>query len=380
LKPASLAIKSLAFLALAAVIVFAMVRFELINLESLRSAFVNGRHWISLSFGLCLLATVVNLWRYKRLLNLLGVNVPFRGAAAATSVSLFIGQWLPGSMAISEMVRLGLMMGASRMSMQNGASQNNPLDPAASLVAGPRARIFVSSFLDRACGLTVFMSVGTVACAIALLGAASTGTVAPHELTILGGMLLFGTFGAAALLCLPWLAKHPATLRALERHNERWSSSSGKAGQLVGRVIAALKKITAPMADPAFTYQGFLGALAISLMSSLSLVGLFWCCSKAVGFEMSYLQVAAVFPFLAIAQLLPIGFGGIGGHQLVAIALFQAFSLNPTGVATASLLAGVVPLVLNAAVGMLFLPTSAGQVRAILQKAEASPEGSSLVG
>jgi uncharacterized membrane protein YbhN (UPF0104 family) len=79
-----------------------------------------------------------------------------------------------------------------------------------------------------------------------------------------------------------------------------------------------------------------------------------------------------VFPFLAIAQLLPIGFAGIGGHQLVAVALFQAFSLEASGVATVSLVQGLVSLILNTVVGVFFFQTSAHQVKAILQRPDAT--------
>ena len=373
MKPASLILKSLSFLVLAVVTVAAMTYFGLIDLDSLRQALVHGQRWLFVAFALGLGAACINLWRYARLLELLQVLVPFRGVAAATSVSLFVGQWLPGSMAVSEMVRLGLMVGAEKLNA--GAARQADTDPSGRArpdrPSGNKARIFVASFLDRACGLIVFMTVGSTAClaALGLEAQRGSGDLPAHELSLLGGLIIFGVCGTSALLSLPWLAKHPAVLRSLEAQSVRWLATSNRSGRLLGRFMGVLRKVTAPMADPAFTYRGFASALAISSMSSLSLVGLFWACAQAVGFPMTYLQVAAVFPFLAIAQLLPIGFGGIGGHQLVAVALFQAFSLDARGVATVSLVAGVVPLVLNAAVGVFFLHTSAGQVKAILQRA-----------
>jgi uncharacterized membrane protein YbhN (UPF0104 family) len=361
MKPTQMVLKSLGFLCLAAFIVAAMVYFGLVDVAALSAALRDGHRWLALAFALGFFATFVNLWRYSKLLLLLRVHLPFRSVAAATSVSLFVGQWLPGSMAVSEMVRLGLMVGAERGHNTNQAPEEG---------TGGKARIFVASFLDRACGLIIFMTVGTVGCLVSLglEAVKGQGSVPAHELTLLGGLVVFGLTGISLLLALPWLAKHPATVVALERQIQRWKSRSGHLGRLLGSTMTVLSKVTAPMASKDFSYSGFFSALAISCLSSLSLVGLFWACAQAVGFPMTYLQVAAVFPFLAIAQLLPIGFGGIGGHQLVAIALFQAFSLEAKGVATVSLVAGLVPLLLNAVVGVWFLRTSSHQLRAILSR------------
>lgn len=362
-------LKALAFVSLAVAIVFAMIKFGLIDVTSLMVAFDHGKPWLALAFSLGLISALINLWRYMRILRLMDVDIPFRGAAAATSVSLFVGQWLPGSMAVSEMVRLGLMMGAGKIHSNTGSAA-----PAGerSLVTSVKARIFVASFLDRACGLILFLTVGTVACALSLVTATQSASLAAHELTILGMLLCFGIAGAATLLSLPWLSKHAAVLRTLESQAERWQQHAGKLGRPLAKIILTVRKITEPMADESFTYGGFYRALAISSLSSLLLVGGFFTCSRAVGFDMSYVQIAAVFPFLAIAQLLPIGFAGIGGHQLVAVALFQAFSLEASGVATVSLVQGLVSLILNTVVGVFFLQTSAHQVKAILQRPEAT--------
>jgi uncharacterized membrane protein YbhN (UPF0104 family) len=362
-------LKSLAFVLLAAAIVAAMIRFGLIDVTSLILAFDHGKPWLALAFSFGLLSALINLWRYMRILRLMAVDIPFRGAAAATSVSLFVGQWLPGSMAVSEMVRLGLMMGAGKIHSNTGSTAPSPEKP---LVTSIKARIFVASFLDRACGLILFLTVGTVACALSLVTASQASSLAAHEFTILGLLMCFGVVGAVTLLTLPWLAKHPAVLRTLETQAARWHQHAGKLGPPLAKIILTVRKITGPMADESFTYGGFYRALAISSMSSLLLVGAFYTCSMAVGFNMSYVQIAAVFPFLAIAQLLPIGFAGIGGHQLVAVALFQAFSLEASGVATVSLVQGLVSLILNTVVGVFFFQTSAHQVKAILQRPDAT--------
>lgn len=382
----SLLTKSLFFLGVAAATILAMIHFGLIDTASIRLAVDHGQNWLLLAFGLGLAATAINLWRYAKLLALLRVDLPLGSVAAATSVSLFVGQWLPGSMAISEMVRLGLMVGATKVPKANkvlheswntsqghggGAPAGELTTPDAT--SGIKARIFVASFLDRACGLVLFMTVGTTGCLVAIMDNVTQSakpTTATHETTLLLALTSVGLLGVIALVALPWLAKHPAVLKTLERQSQMWLSTSRAGTKLFGQGIAALKRVTVPLASPDFNYRGFLSSLAISSLSSLALVGLFWACAKAVGFPMTYLQVAAVFPFLALAQLLPIGFGGIGGHQLVAVALFQAFSLDAKGVATVSLVAGIVPLVLNAVIGLFFLKTSATQVRAILKRAE----------
>ena len=342
---------------LAAATVYAMIHFGLIEVDSLLQAFQKGSPWLAAAFLLGLFSTLVNLVRYSKLLRLLGINISGKSTIAATSVSLFAGQWLPGSMAVSEALRVGLMVGATRLADT-------------SLEAGAKARIFVASFLDRACGLIVFLSIGSLASAVALgLGShAANDELAKHEFSILVGLMILGFCGAASLLSLPWLAKHPKPLALLNKMLLNLENHSGLLGKMFHRILMLLKQVTGPMTESSFTQMGFYKALSVSAVSNVACIFLFLACAKAVGSEMTFLQVAAVFPFLALAQILPIGFGGIGGHQLVAVALFQAFTLDASGVATVSLLQSVVSFLINSFIGVFFLQTSAKQLKAILKK------------
>ena len=56
--------------------------------------------------------------RYFSLLRIFKINTDFHNVTAATFVSNGIGQWLPGSMAFIEVIRIGLMLGAEKFYLQ----------------------------------------------------------------------------------------------------------------------------------------------------------------------------------------------------------------------------------------------------------------------
>ena len=97
--------------------------------------------------------------------------------------------------------------------------------------------------------------------------------------------------------------------------------------------------------------------------SSLSL----YFASHATGETIGVFATLAAFPVIAISQLLPIGFGGMGGYQLVAVAVFGVFGMNAASVSSASLLQNGLFLMQNTLLGLLFAHLSASQIRAILQ-------------
>ena len=90
--------------------------------------------------------------------------------------------------------------------------------------------------------------------------------------------------------------------------------------------------------------------------------------SFAIGQPISLSAIIAVFPVMSVLTLLPLGFAGVGGQQLVAIALFDIFLLSPTAVSSASLLQNIIFIIDNTLLGLLFAHLSASHIKAILRK------------
>jgi len=69
-----------------------------------------------------------------------------------------------------------------------------------------------------------------------------------------------------------------------------------------------------------------------------------------------------------LAGLLPLGFAGIGGYQLVMASIFGIFSVSPAVVASAGVLQSALSLLVNSLLGLLFARVCSGQIRAILKR------------
>lgn len=359
--------KALFFVSLAGALIWFMVHFGLIDFQALDQAVRQGQEWLLVTFGLALLSFSINLWRYDRVLSLLSVTVRFRNSATATSVSLFAGQWLPGSLAVSEALRMGLMIGAGKLHEKKTENQSHYGE------GSLRSKLFLASFIDRSCGLIVFMGTGSLACLYFLL--ARFSEFSAGDKAVLVFLVGLGFSGSTFLMSVPWLGRHDFFFSFLDKIESKVTAPqrdplpSKLATRLVVNFVDVARRLLKPLRNSSFSYAGFGRALAISMISNMAVVMTFYTSSLAIGFSIEPLQVAALFPFLTITQLLPIGFGGLGGQQLLAAAVFQIFALDPTRVATVSLLQGATLFVLNSVVGLLFLQGSAQQVKAILSRA-----------
>ena len=109
-------------------------------------------------------------------------------------------------------------------------------------------------------------------------------------------------------------------------------------GQLVARVHGELR--AALVSGRALVVQ-----LSSSLGSLLALVGMYYCCTQAIGSAMTPAQALLVVPGILVATTLPLTVGGWGVRELSAMALFELASIPAAQGAASSVLFGAVSLV-----------------------------------
>jgi hypothetical protein len=273
----------------------------------------------------------VALARYRVLLHHLGVRLPLRRLIGPALVSQAIGTWLPASMAVTEALRLGLMLGVTR-------------DSGAPDATAERARIAVASVVDRTVGLAAMFIVGGILGLKLVLS--GDPVVRSQVMTVV--LSLFSLASGAALLLLPALARGgwlkvligglarigPPRMRSLFERAERAS------GALAGG-FAELR------ASPAwFLGPGLLSALVL-LISGLGM----YLPGQLTSAPPAYLAIVVGVPLLSLAQLLPLGFAGLGSQQVLTVGTLSIFALDASSVATASLLQNGVGLITTTLLG-----------------------------
>ncbi len=373
IQSAVLACVGLAFLVL-------LIRLEWIDVSMLAKAVENNAHWILLSGLAQVVGLTFALFRYRSLLRANGVEVKLPAVTNATAVGTALGQWLPGAMTLIEALRIGLMFGAHNV--QNLSQQAESPDSAAKSPSAPSrievvGKLALVGFLDRLVGLSVFLATGGLI--LAFLSTTpiehmTTAATWEDQMTpssswntqqLLLGISLVSLFASLSLMLIPGVATSKKVLALMQRVRD-WSARHNS--RMVQRVLGAAMALALSMTQSRIRYRSLLLPLLLSLFSNLCFVLNYKFCALALGADIHVLHIAGVIPFIGLASLLPLGFGGIGGYQLVAVALFQPFGVDPTSIASTSLLQGTVVLLTQSLVGLFFLRSSLPQVRAILQR------------
>ena len=364
--------RSVAMALFAAFCLGLMVHFELINGDDLAAAFVHAKKWLLMAFLSILSVLIIMMFRYFYLLKMLRIYLPLKQVAAATFVSNALGQWAPGSLAVIELVRIGLMVGADRVGTGTGGSLENGT---ASAGAGVRpeflkSRLAVVSLLDRFCGFFTMLSIGGFTSFLFLL--LSDNNESAHHQQLLLTLSVGSLGGAAFLFCLPFLSRSAWCDRVLGLLNSVCVSPSGRvphfAQRLLGKAVVKFALLRGIVASDTRDLRLFVLPVFLSLLMMVGSCLSLYFCSRATGTEIPFFSILSVFPVMAVAGVLPLGFAGLGGYQLVAVALFQVFGLKGADVATANVLSAGVNIAVNSLLGLFFLKMSSSQIAAILRK------------
>jgi len=298
-----------------------------------------------------LAVAILGIVRCGLLLALFKVSVPARRVAGATLLSQAIGQFLPGSMAATELIRVGLLLGLGR-------GQVTALDPDLS------ARLVLASILDRILGLGAMMVFGGVT------GVALLMTDAPRALVVVIGYAAASLLLGAFMLALPVLG----TLWPGPVDGPAWG---GGALTPVARVLARLHGLRrvwvvhsaeVARAPGKLVLAALIGAISLPI-SCLTV----WLPAQGGPMPLPFWPLLAVVPLLSLATVLPMGLAGFGSQQAFAALALAAFGVDSKAVVTASLIQNVVVLVVGAALGAVAAALFARELRGLRGKSPPPP-------
>jgi Uncharacterised protein family (UPF0104). len=291
-------------------------RLGYLDLAPVGSGFRRGGPWI----GLIVLALIgllaASAVRFHRLTRAFGIPVRFRDAAAANLIGQAVGQWLPGSLALTEVLRFGVMAGTS---------------------AGPgtRGRLGLAVAVDRILGLgAMFAAGGLAGFVLFALGKIGRGSA----------VAVFALSAAAVVLGLAALAAPFRPNRRLARLAQRAAgpdpASSGlfrRAGRGALRLLKTLEEFRAGR------HRAF-GLLLLSLAAALFNPLTLFFRRPSDGIPSSVLRHPGGRPADRGRDPAPHRPGRVRGPQLLAAGVFALFGAEPAAVVAACLLQNTVVL------------------------------------
>jgi hypothetical protein len=336
-------------LAISAVFFLAMRAFGLLRLDEAVAAFRGRAGWIVAGAAAQLLTLGLGVVRLGVLLSLFGLTVPLGRIAAATVISQAIGQYLPGSMAATELIRVGLLLGLRDRGVEG-------VDPDLS------ARLMLASVLDRVLGLGSMLVFGGLA-AFASLVLSGQAIQAPG---VVLGFAVVSLIGGVFLLGMPLAGRFGRRLS----DGRAWG---GAGTTLLARVLRRLNGLARAWvlhADYAVRAPGKL-VLAIVLGAASLPVSCLTVWLPAFGgvAPVPFWPLVAVVPLLSLATVLPLGLAGFGSQQAFAALALAAFGVSSSAVVTASLIQNVVALLAQTVVGGLAAVVHGGELRALFRSA-----------
>jgi len=313
-----------------------------LDLRPLQEAFRGSWLWIGLIVLSLLGLLFVGAVRFYFLTRTLGFVAPFRDVLAVNLIGQAVGQWLPGSSAITEVLRFGMMSGW----------ETKPGPTADPTVFGPKGRLGLAILIDRILGLGAMFAVGGLAGFFVL---------------VRGGMgrVFFAVILALSIISL---IMGLVALAAPFRPNRllvRWAARA--AGPESDTVPKNIFRRTAwefrRLLETSKEIQTDKNRAAWLILLSAAAAGLnpltLYFASQAVGRPLPFLVILAAVPFTIAAIFLPSGLAGFGGPQLLAAGVFSLFGADPGTVVAACLLQNTVVLAvqtLGGGVGLV-LPT-----------------------
>lgn len=347
-------LKLSALVGLSGIFLWILKKFDLIDFELFFNAFRDQYHWSVLAAIFYTLSVYLGVWRFVVFLKIFHFRVTMHKANVASFVSLLVGQWLPGSLVVADLLRIGLIR-------QGHKKVTQPQPTLAD--QHPIKTITLASLLERFVGQAVMFLVAAFATILMIV--IYTDLIQNMPLVILMTLLTFGTgmlmLGASFILNFRWLRtflkqgfqavkkqpwiKHRLTL---QKGMDQFYQSGTTIYQLLQEILKDLR---------AFSFTLVL-SLAVYLTFSLSL----WFTSFATGQPVPFISILITSPILMLAFVLPIGFAGIGGQQMVVVAIFSLFQLAPETISSASLVHSTIILISNTLLGVGYLLLSSKEV------------------
>jgi glycosyltransferase 2 family protein len=248
--------------------------------------------WLGLALSLIVASLIVRAFRWQLLLNGVNIHVPIERLVQIYFIGHFFNAFLPSGFG-GDVARALSMGKAARRSEATG-----------------------SVLVDRLTGLLALFI-------MALIVLPFRPDSFPNKLAL--------TIAAIALggLTAGWLLLDGRLILKMGRWGGRWLPR-----QLAVEGDGALARLLYVMQNAG--YKAIFGALAVSVLFNLMMVGWWTAVSQALHFQVSYGYYLLVAPLLSIALLAP-SIGGLGVRETIAPLLLMGAGLTPVEAVTLSL-------------------------------------------
>ena len=344
-------IRTAILICVSASLIFVLHYLGWLQVADLKLAFERNTIWVVAAVLGQVMIAMLSIVRYVLALMVSQVSVSIQNVAAASLISQAIGQWFSGSLAIMEAARFGIMLGDSSTAAEPNRRKW-------------QLRLVTSSLFERVIGqATMLVCGGLASLAVAFFKTDPLRT--PFVWFSLIGMSLVGgfTLGATPLIVnVPIVRKLMQPIEIKKGNNpimiliERTLSGAIK---MLQKCANALKECTS--ACMWWTQVG----MSVSLWLSTSLT--FYFTLRATEAEVSLLAVAASLPLMTVASIVPLGFAGFGGNQLVTVAVLGLLDYPLKEIIAASLLSNCITLIVQTVLGVLAYGRCHKMVLKILQ-------------
>jgi uncharacterized membrane protein YbhN (UPF0104 family) len=311
-----------------------------LNLRLCLAAFQNKNAGFALTVSTLALLPALGAARSYILLKKISVVTKFSHVLTAGFISQAVGQWMPGSMMVIEVIRFGLVTGMSRHRLNADDMSERDDHP---------ARVGIAFLLDRVLGLGGVFITGAL-CAVILF--VKRDPLIKHSSPLIAMAALSFCVGAVLLMAPFWarnrlLRKFLAGMGADSIPRNR----AGRGAGPFGRILQVLRAGMNALGEASMTWRDLRLPLfisfALAVLNPLTLYSAAW----AMGRPLPILAVITAIPFTLLAILLPLGIAGFGGQQAMAVGAFSVFNLSPETVVAASLVQNVLALIVYTVCG-----------------------------
>lgn len=371
--------KTIILILISIIIIYFMSKHNFIQVASIKSAFMHNKKLIYFIFFLQIISYLFMALRYFSLLKIFKINVDLKNATAATFVSNGLGLWMPGSMAFIEIIRISLMLGAEYKFALNattsvGNTESSYKDEKMVLKnkeqLSLRAKLTTISLFDRLIGLWAMLFVGLV-----VIGNILYFSYINNKNSINNGTLtifIFTFFLLLFITLLPYFSRKIIVRKIIE-HIERiilLLFRKGFLNKLFRKIFFEINAILDAIAIGGKKINKFILPILYSFLCVFIQALSIYYAAIAIFSFISFSAILATVSILAIATLLPIGFGGLGGVQVIAAFSMSFFGVPPHSAASAQLLQTAINIISISFAGVFFLKLTSKQIKSIMQMYE----------
>ncbi len=327
-----------------------------LNFRLCLTAFQNKNAGFALTVITLALLPALGAVRSHILLKRISVVTKFSHVLTAGFIGQTVGQWMPGSMVIIEVIRFGLVTGMSR-SRPNAEAMGDRDDLP--------ARVGIAFLLDRVLGLGALFITGAFCAAILY---AKRDPLIKH-LSPLIAMAVISFLVGVLLLMAPLWARNRLLRKTLADPgaDSILRNRVGRGRNPFARVLQTLRDGMKALGELSMTWRELCLPLFISLVlaviNPLTLYSAAWAIDRPLPLP----AIITAIPFTLLAILLPLGIAGFGGQQAMAVGAFSVFNINPETVVAASLVQNVLALIVYTVCGGIVAGIASRKLLAIFK-------------